>query len=164
MTMSNVTAIAKHDSSPPTNLVEKMAAVMAQVERVNATVAGLLAIVALAGSGGSYGFPDISTIAREGEHLLVGGSAEPGHHAARFGVALGQANFHRIAAAHHHDRERRGSTMRLQRDARRQRDQDRDEDRLRGLSAGADYYLTKGSFHDETLLRAVEDLIGEPET
>jgi two-component system sensor histidine kinase and response regulator WspE len=41
---------------------------------------------------------------------------------------------------------------------------DREEDRLRGLSAGADYYLTKGSFHDETLLQAVEDLIGEPET
>ena len=28
---------------------------------------------------------------------------------------------------------------------------DREEDRLRGLEAGADYYLTKGSFHDETL-------------
>jgi len=41
---------------------------------------------------------------------------------------------------------------------------DREEDRLRGLSAGADYYLTKGSFHDETLLQAVEDLIGEPES
>ncbi len=41
---------------------------------------------------------------------------------------------------------------------------DREEDRLRGLEAGADYYLTKGSFHDETLLQAVVDLIGEPET
>jgi two-component system sensor histidine kinase and response regulator WspE len=41
---------------------------------------------------------------------------------------------------------------------------DREEDRLRGLAAGADYYLTKGSFHDETLLRAVEDLVGEPES
>ena len=40
---------------------------------------------------------------------------------------------------------------------------DRAEDRLRGLEAGADYYLTKGSFHDETLLQAVADLIGEPE-
>jgi two-component system sensor histidine kinase and response regulator WspE len=40
---------------------------------------------------------------------------------------------------------------------------DREEDRLRGLDAGADYYLTKGSFHDETLLQAVVDLIGEPE-
>ena len=38
---------------------------------------------------------------------------------------------------------------------------DRPEDRARGLSAGADYYLTKGSFHDETLLDAVTDLIGE---
>lgn len=38
---------------------------------------------------------------------------------------------------------------------------DREEDRLRGLNAGADYYLTKGSFHDETLIRAVVDLIGE---
>ena len=38
---------------------------------------------------------------------------------------------------------------------------DREEDRLRGLEAGADYYLTKGSFHDETLLDAVRDLIGE---
>jgi two-component system, chemotaxis family, sensor histidine kinase and response regulator WspE len=38
---------------------------------------------------------------------------------------------------------------------------DREEDRQRGLEAGASYYLTKGSFHDETLLRAVVDLIGE---
>lgn len=38
---------------------------------------------------------------------------------------------------------------------------DRAEDRNRGLEAGADYYLTKGSFHDETLLNAVADLIGE---
>ena len=38
---------------------------------------------------------------------------------------------------------------------------DREEDRMRGLEAGADYYLTKGSFHDEKLLQAVEDLIGE---
>jgi two-component system sensor histidine kinase and response regulator WspE len=37
---------------------------------------------------------------------------------------------------------------------------DREEDRQRGLEAGADYYLTKGSFQDETLLRAVSDLIG----
>ena len=39
---------------------------------------------------------------------------------------------------------------------------DREEDRLRGLEAGADYYLTKGSFQDESLLEAVVDLIGEP--
>ena len=37
---------------------------------------------------------------------------------------------------------------------------DRPEDRNRGLEAGADYYLTKASFHDETLLRVVTDLIG----
>jgi two-component system sensor histidine kinase and response regulator WspE len=37
---------------------------------------------------------------------------------------------------------------------------DREEDRHRGLDAGADYYLTKGSFQDDTLLRAVVDLIG----
>lgn len=37
---------------------------------------------------------------------------------------------------------------------------DRPEDRQKGLYAGADYYLTKGSFQDETLVRAVEDLIG----
>lgn len=40
---------------------------------------------------------------------------------------------------------------------------DREEDRLRGLEAGADYYLTKGSFHDETLLHAVAELIGGPQ-
>jgi two-component system, chemotaxis family, sensor histidine kinase and response regulator WspE len=38
---------------------------------------------------------------------------------------------------------------------------DRDEDRRRGLEAGAAYYLTKGSFHDERLLNAVVDLVGE---
>ncbi|HEX8602856.1 MAG TPA: hybrid sensor histidine kinase/response regulator [Pseudoduganella sp.] len=38
---------------------------------------------------------------------------------------------------------------------------DRPEDRARGLAAGADYYLTKGSFHDETLLDAVADLVGD---
>lgn len=37
---------------------------------------------------------------------------------------------------------------------------DRPEDRSRGLSAGADFYLTKGSFHDESLMEAVFDLIG----
>ncbi len=37
----------------------------------------------------------------------------------------------------------------------------RAEDRHRGLNAGANYYLTKGSFHDDTLLQAVRDLIGE---
>jgi len=38
---------------------------------------------------------------------------------------------------------------------------DRQEDREAGLDAGADYYLTKGSFHDESLIEAVIDLIGE---
>ncbi|MFL9927345.1 hybrid sensor histidine kinase/response regulator [Herbaspirillum lusitanum] len=37
---------------------------------------------------------------------------------------------------------------------------DREEDRQRGLDAGADYYFTKSSFHDESLLQAVVDLIG----
>ncbi|AOE87170.1 hybrid sensor histidine kinase/response regulator [Pseudomonas sp. TCU-HL1] len=38
---------------------------------------------------------------------------------------------------------------------------DREEDRRRGLDAGADYYLAKASFHDEALLEAVVMLIGE---
>lgn len=38
---------------------------------------------------------------------------------------------------------------------------DREEDRRRGLDAGADYYLTKGSFQDEGLARAVADVLGE---
>jgi two-component system, chemotaxis family, sensor histidine kinase and response regulator WspE len=38
---------------------------------------------------------------------------------------------------------------------------DRAEDRRRGLEAGADYYLAKASFHDEALLQAVVNLIGE---
>ncbi len=38
---------------------------------------------------------------------------------------------------------------------------DREEDRLRGLEAGANYYLAKSSFNDDTLIRAVVDLIGE---
>ncbi|MDP8244354.1 MAG: hybrid sensor histidine kinase/response regulator [Candidatus Hinthialibacter antarcticus] len=38
---------------------------------------------------------------------------------------------------------------------------DREQDRRQGMEAGADYYLTKSSFHDETLLQAVDDLIGE---
>ncbi|MCO6417949.1 hybrid sensor histidine kinase/response regulator [Siccirubricoccus sp. KC 17139] len=41
---------------------------------------------------------------------------------------------------------------------------DREEDRRRGLEAGADYYLTKGSFQDQALVQAVIDLIGEAET
>lgn len=38
---------------------------------------------------------------------------------------------------------------------------DREEDRLLGLEAGANYYLTKSSFHDNTFLQAVIDTIGE---
>ena len=38
---------------------------------------------------------------------------------------------------------------------------DREEDRLQGLKVGADYYLTKSSFHDDTLMEAVIDLLGE---
>jgi len=38
---------------------------------------------------------------------------------------------------------------------------EREADRKRGMEAGADYYLTKGSFHDRSLLDAVADLIGE---
>jgi two-component system sensor histidine kinase and response regulator WspE len=41
---------------------------------------------------------------------------------------------------------------------------DREEDRLRGLEAGADYYLTKGAFQDDSLLDAVADLLGESES
>lgn len=37
---------------------------------------------------------------------------------------------------------------------------DREEDRIQGLEAGADYYLTKSSFQDETMINAVADLIG----
>jgi two-component system, chemotaxis family, sensor histidine kinase and response regulator WspE len=38
---------------------------------------------------------------------------------------------------------------------------DREEDRVKGLDAGANYYLTKSSFHDNTFIKAVRDLIGE---
>jgi two-component system sensor histidine kinase and response regulator WspE len=41
---------------------------------------------------------------------------------------------------------------------------DREEDRQLGMEAGADYYLAKGSFHDDTLLLAVVDLIGAART
>jgi len=41
---------------------------------------------------------------------------------------------------------------------------DREEDRARGLEAGADYYLTKSSFHDNTLLDAVANLIGKADS
>ena len=38
---------------------------------------------------------------------------------------------------------------------------DREADRRRGLDAGADYYLTKGSYQNDALIDAVIDLIGE---
>lgn len=38
---------------------------------------------------------------------------------------------------------------------------DREEDYLKGLDVGANYYLTKSSFHDDTLIKAVIDLIGK---
>jgi two-component system sensor histidine kinase and response regulator WspE len=38
---------------------------------------------------------------------------------------------------------------------------DKEEDRLKGLEAGANYYLTKSSFEDESLIHAAVDLIGE---
>ncbi len=37
---------------------------------------------------------------------------------------------------------------------------DREEDRMRGLEAGADGYLTKASFHDHKFTQAVKDLVG----
>jgi two-component system, chemotaxis family, sensor histidine kinase and response regulator WspE len=37
---------------------------------------------------------------------------------------------------------------------------DRESDRQQGLEVGANYYLTKSSFHDDSLLQSVEDLIG----
>jgi len=37
---------------------------------------------------------------------------------------------------------------------------DRPEDRIGGLEAGADYYLTKSSFHDDSLIDAVVSLVG----
>lgn len=39
---------------------------------------------------------------------------------------------------------------------------DREADRQRGLEAGADYYLTKGSYQSDALIEAVIDLIGQP--
>lgn len=40
---------------------------------------------------------------------------------------------------------------------------EREEDRLRGLNAGADRYLAKSSYHDESLIHAIAELIGAPE-
>ena len=40
---------------------------------------------------------------------------------------------------------------------------DRDEDRMRGMEAGANAYLTKGSFHDQSFGQMVLDLVGPAE-
>ena len=37
---------------------------------------------------------------------------------------------------------------------------DSEQDRLQGMEAGADYYLVKSSFQDDTLLDAIHQLIG----
>lgn len=37
---------------------------------------------------------------------------------------------------------------------------EREEDRLRGLDVGANHYLTKSAFHDNSFVQTVEDLIG----
>jgi two-component system sensor histidine kinase and response regulator WspE len=39
---------------------------------------------------------------------------------------------------------------------------DNKQDKNKGLDAGADYYLTKSNFHNQTLIDATEDLIGSP--
>lgn len=39
---------------------------------------------------------------------------------------------------------------------------DRESDRKRGMEVGADHYLTKGSFMDETFISTVKNLIGDP--
>ncbi|MBL4775020.1 MAG: hybrid sensor histidine kinase/response regulator [Mariprofundus sp.] len=38
---------------------------------------------------------------------------------------------------------------------------DSEEDRMRGLEAGANAYLTKSSFHDDSFIQSVQDLIGD---
>jgi two-component system sensor histidine kinase and response regulator WspE len=38
---------------------------------------------------------------------------------------------------------------------------DRAEDKMKGLNAGANHYLTKSSFHDKNFIITVKDLIGE---
>ena len=38
---------------------------------------------------------------------------------------------------------------------------DRDEDRLRGMEAGADHYLVKSSFHDDSFVDIIGGLIGQ---
>jgi two-component system sensor histidine kinase and response regulator WspE len=38
---------------------------------------------------------------------------------------------------------------------------DAEDDRIQGMEAGAHYYITKSSFHDDTLVNAIVDLIGQ---
>ena len=38
---------------------------------------------------------------------------------------------------------------------------DAEDDGIQGMEAGADYYITKSSFHDDTLVNAIVDLIGQ---
>jgi two-component system sensor histidine kinase and response regulator WspE len=38
---------------------------------------------------------------------------------------------------------------------------DAEDDRIQGMEAGADYYITTSSFHDDTLVNAIVDLIGQ---
>ena len=38
---------------------------------------------------------------------------------------------------------------------------DAEDDRIQGMEAGADYYITKSSFHDDTLVNAIVDMIGQ---
>jgi two-component system sensor histidine kinase and response regulator WspE len=40
---------------------------------------------------------------------------------------------------------------------------EREEDRARGMDAGADRYLAKGSYHDESMINAIIEQIGTPE-
>jgi len=38
---------------------------------------------------------------------------------------------------------------------------DAEDDRIQGMEAGADYYITKSSFHDDTLVNAIVAMIGQ---
>jgi two-component system sensor histidine kinase and response regulator WspE len=38
---------------------------------------------------------------------------------------------------------------------------DREEDREAGMKAGANYYMTKNSFHDDTVIRMVRKILGD---
>ena len=38
---------------------------------------------------------------------------------------------------------------------------DAEDDRIQRMEVGADYYITKSSFHDDTLVKAIVDIIGQ---